>query len=162
LPQQFSLICCCATPRRSKHGEWLRQISLFSLFAAVVKSLNCRFCKKHLSQLQNLQNFPQSGEKSPYSPIRFRRYFAICDRLENRFWIIFLFKFLIWRQQQQQGLIFNSELGTWHSERLSAAANDIKRYSARGKTYKIVTPTLAPVRHPVFIFHFLLFTPAYQ
>jgi hypothetical protein len=29
-------------PRRSQHGEWLRQISLFSFFAAVVKSLHCR------------------------------------------------------------------------------------------------------------------------
>jgi hypothetical protein len=38
LPQQFSLNCCCATPRRTNHGEWLRQNRLFGLFAAVVKS----------------------------------------------------------------------------------------------------------------------------
>jgi hypothetical protein len=38
LPQQFSLICCCAAPCRSKHGELLRQNGLFWLFAAVVKT----------------------------------------------------------------------------------------------------------------------------
>jgi hypothetical protein len=37
-PQQFSLICCCATPCRSNYACLLRQIRLFGLFAAVVKS----------------------------------------------------------------------------------------------------------------------------
>jgi hypothetical protein len=53
LPQQFSLNCCCATPRRSKHEELLRQIRLFSLFAAVVKSPDWRFSQKVDVKLQN-------------------------------------------------------------------------------------------------------------
>src|SRR5688572_6419693 len=36
LPQQFSLNCCCATPRRSNYACLLRQKPLFRLFAAVV------------------------------------------------------------------------------------------------------------------------------
>jgi hypothetical protein len=38
--QQFSLNCCCATPRRSNYACLLRQIGLFRPFAAVVKSAN--------------------------------------------------------------------------------------------------------------------------
>jgi hypothetical protein len=38
LPQQFSLNCCCPTLRRSNYARLLRKISLFRLFAAVVKS----------------------------------------------------------------------------------------------------------------------------
>jgi hypothetical protein len=57
LPQQFSLNCCCATPRRSKHGELLRQNGLFSLFAAVVKSPKFRFFAKWAFEIDEFAEF---------------------------------------------------------------------------------------------------------
>jgi hypothetical protein len=40
-------------PAAANTGELLRQNQPFGLFAAVVKSFNCRFCKKYFSHLQN-------------------------------------------------------------------------------------------------------------